>query len=33
MPYMLDLRAKAVDLLAEPIQIELCEMISQKTTS
>jgi len=33
MPYIVDLRAKAVDLLAEPIQIELYEMISQQMTS
>jgi quinol monooxygenase YgiN len=32
MPYMLDLRAKTVDLLAEPIQIELYEMISERIT-
>ena len=30
MPHMLDLRAKAADLLAGPLQIELYEMISQK---
>ena len=29
MPYMVDLRAKAADLLAEPLQIELYERISQ----
>jgi quinol monooxygenase YgiN len=33
MPYMVDLRAKVVDLLAEPLQIELYEMISQQITS
>lgn len=30
MPYMLDSRAKMSDLLAEPIQIELYEMISSR---
>jgi len=30
MPYMLDLRAKAADLLAGPLQIELYEMISRR---
>ena len=30
MPYMLDLRAKAADLLVGPLQIELYEMISQR---
>ena len=30
MPYMVDLRAKAADLLAEPLQIELYEMISNR---
>ena len=33
MPYMVDLRAKAVDLLAEPLQIELYEMISEQVSS
>ncbi len=32
MPYMVDLRAKTIDLLAEPLQIELYEMISQQVT-
>jgi hypothetical protein len=30
MPYMLELRAKMADLLAEPLQIELYEMISNR---
>ena len=30
MPYMIDLRAKTADLLAEPLQIELYEMISNR---
>jgi quinol monooxygenase YgiN len=30
MPYMLELRTKMADLLAEPLQIELYEMISSR---
>ncbi|MGO9120809.1 MAG: putative quinol monooxygenase [Desulfomonilaceae bacterium] len=30
MPYMLDLRTKMADLLAEPLQFELYEMISSR---
>ncbi len=30
MPYMADLRSKMADLLAEPLQIELYEMISSR---
>ena len=31
--HITDFRAKAGDLLAEPLQIELCEMVSQQISN